>query len=244
MSLQAAAFESAAAAREARPLARTLIGGLFFTIALLLFAVSSGVLWNLGHQLQRRDRRGCVEDPSGDLSRLRDARPGDPGAAQSRVVLRRARHPASRHAGVPAGDAAGRRHHRARRPQGHRDDLRHLSAGDHRRADRGRARDARFHPRREADPRSARRQRAAGARRVRAEHESLSVPLRRRGARLGQPLERPARPSARERADDRPVRHGAARRRRRQHAESRCALPRSCCSLPRWCRSAGAPRCC
>ena len=48
MSLQAAAFESAAAAREARPLARTLIGGLFFAIALLLFAVSSGVLWNLG----------------------------------------------------------------------------------------------------------------------------------------------------------------------------------------------------
>ena len=48
MSLQAAAFQSAAAAREARPLARTLIGGLFFTIALLLFALSSGVLWNLG----------------------------------------------------------------------------------------------------------------------------------------------------------------------------------------------------
>jgi hypothetical protein len=48
MSLQTAVFESAGAAREARPLARTLIGGLFFTIALLLFAVSSGVLWNLG----------------------------------------------------------------------------------------------------------------------------------------------------------------------------------------------------
>ena len=49
MSLQqAVAFEGAAAAREARPLARTFIGGLFFTIALLLFAVSSGVLWTLG----------------------------------------------------------------------------------------------------------------------------------------------------------------------------------------------------
>ena len=48
MSLQTVAFESAASAREARPLARTLIGGLFFVIALLLFCVSSGVLWNLG----------------------------------------------------------------------------------------------------------------------------------------------------------------------------------------------------
>ena len=48
MSLQAAAFGRAGAARETRPLARTLIGGLFFTIALLLFAMSSGVLWNLG----------------------------------------------------------------------------------------------------------------------------------------------------------------------------------------------------
>lgn len=48
MSLQAAAYGRAGAAHETRPLARTLIGGLFFTIALLLFALSSGVLWNLG----------------------------------------------------------------------------------------------------------------------------------------------------------------------------------------------------
>ena len=48
MSVQAFAFERAAVARKARPLSRTLIAGLFFAIVFLLFAVSSGLLWNLG----------------------------------------------------------------------------------------------------------------------------------------------------------------------------------------------------
>ena len=47
MSLQAAAFESAAAAREARPLARTLIGGLFFTIALNLALIAAADGWRV-----------------------------------------------------------------------------------------------------------------------------------------------------------------------------------------------------
>ena len=48
MSVQAFAFERAAVARKARPLSRTLVAGLFFAIVFLLFAVSSGLLWNLG----------------------------------------------------------------------------------------------------------------------------------------------------------------------------------------------------
>ena len=47
MSLQAFAFESVAP-RAARPLARTFIAALFLAIVLVLFSVSSGVLWNLG----------------------------------------------------------------------------------------------------------------------------------------------------------------------------------------------------
>ena len=47
MSLQAFAFESVAP-RPARPLARTFIAALFLGIVLVLFSVSSGVLWNLG----------------------------------------------------------------------------------------------------------------------------------------------------------------------------------------------------
>ncbi len=48
MSLQAIAFGTADAARRTRPLARTLVAALFLAIVLLMFAVSSGVLWNLG----------------------------------------------------------------------------------------------------------------------------------------------------------------------------------------------------
>jgi hypothetical protein len=48
MGARALAFEGASAAREGRPLSRSLIAGLFFAIVLLLFAVSSGLLWNLG----------------------------------------------------------------------------------------------------------------------------------------------------------------------------------------------------
>ena len=47
MSLQAFAFESVAP-RAARPLACTFIAALFLVIVLVLFSVSSGVLWNLG----------------------------------------------------------------------------------------------------------------------------------------------------------------------------------------------------
>jgi hypothetical protein len=47
MSLQASAFEDVAP-RAARPLARTFIAALFLALVLLLFSVSSGVLWNLG----------------------------------------------------------------------------------------------------------------------------------------------------------------------------------------------------
>ena len=48
MGAGALAFESASAAREARPLSRSLIAGLFLAIVFLLFAISSGVLWTLG----------------------------------------------------------------------------------------------------------------------------------------------------------------------------------------------------
>jgi hypothetical protein len=48
MSARTLAFAGASAAREARPLSRSLIAGLFFAIVLLLFAVSAGLLWNLG----------------------------------------------------------------------------------------------------------------------------------------------------------------------------------------------------
>lgn len=47
MSLQSFAFESVAP-RAARPLACTFIAALFLVIVLVLFSVSSGVLWNLG----------------------------------------------------------------------------------------------------------------------------------------------------------------------------------------------------
>ena len=47
MSLQAFAFERVAP-RVSRPLARTLVAALFLVLVLLLFAVSSGLLWNLG----------------------------------------------------------------------------------------------------------------------------------------------------------------------------------------------------
>ena len=47
MSLQSFAFESVAP-RAARPLACTFIAALFLVIVLMLFSVSSGVLWNLG----------------------------------------------------------------------------------------------------------------------------------------------------------------------------------------------------
>ena len=48
MSVQAFTFAGAAVAREARPFSRKLIAGLFFVIALLLFALPSGLLWSLG----------------------------------------------------------------------------------------------------------------------------------------------------------------------------------------------------
>ncbi|HKS63700.1 MAG TPA: VpsF family polysaccharide biosynthesis protein [Xanthobacteraceae bacterium] len=47
MSVQAFAFERVAA-RPTRPLARALVAALFLVLVVLLFAVSSGVLWNLG----------------------------------------------------------------------------------------------------------------------------------------------------------------------------------------------------
>ena len=48
MSVQAFTVGGTTVAREARPFSRPLIAGLFFAIAFLLFAMPSGLLWNLG----------------------------------------------------------------------------------------------------------------------------------------------------------------------------------------------------
>ena len=48
MSLAHASLAPDRAGRDARPLARAITGALFLAVVFLLFAVSSGVLWNLG----------------------------------------------------------------------------------------------------------------------------------------------------------------------------------------------------
>ena len=85
MSVQAFTFGGAAVAREARPFSRSLIAGLFFAIVLLLFALPSGLLWNLG--INYNGVTGAIASKIHPAS-FCDARPFYPRAAQPSLVLR------------------------------------------------------------------------------------------------------------------------------------------------------------
>ena len=163
---------------RSRGIAHALIAGLFLVIVVLLFAVSSGLLWVLG--INYSGITGSMASkihPATYLDRLH-IRAAGCRAAQSGLVLRLGDHAPPRHARVPARDRAARRLHRARRPPRHREHLRHLSHRHPGGADRRGARPARTCARGEADPRAARRERRGRAGRIRDRPPVLPLPLR------------------------------------------------------------------